>query len=433
MTKQPPFSDVITLCRELVAIDSINPFAAYQRPDQSWHIEGQEDEIFAYCREWLERADCEVTMQDCGGGRFNLLAEKGTGEVSLLLYAHVDTVEVKDGWTREQALSCSSALRDVDGRTQEVLIGLGANDMKGGLAVLLRAIALYTPTHYKLKLALGCDEEFWSLGSQCLIESSFLDDVIGIIVPEVGESTVDPAPDVSLVTLGRCGRVEFVVDVPGSGGHGAEPEAEGRVNAITQASRIALAIESFSARLPALQPFEESPQKVKASALVTSLQGGTGTLSIPDKATLIVNRVLNSGETIDEAQRQLEDLIQSLYDDESLQTLSDGRRVSVSIRERPTPPMSPYLLSPSQPFIKEVLSVLRQHTPVELGMGLSVADENRFGGQARKPVLVLGPRGEDSHAPFEWVTKDSLIKLEALYLHILKHFDQISLDLPRSI
>ena len=95
--------------------------------------------------------------------------------------------------------------------------------------------------------------------------------------------------------------------------------------------------------------------------------------------------------------------------------------------------MSPYLLSPSQPFIKEVLSVLRQHTPVELGMGLSVADENRFGGQARKPVLVLGPRGEDSHAPFEWVTKDSLIKLEALYLHILKHFDQISLDLPRSI
>lgn len=420
--------DVVELCERLIAIDSINPFTTWIDADGQIRIDGNESEILDFCEQMLQRAGFETQRQACGGGRHNLLAQKGSGEHALLLYSHVDTVEVKPGWSYEEALHAQHGRLQVDGREQDVLFGLGSNDMKGGLAVLLRTACLANPQTYTLKIALGCDEEFWSLGSHCLVQDShFLDDVIGVIVPEVGESTLEPEPGKMLVTLGRCGRAEFIIDVPGTGGHGAEPERTGRVNALTQAAHIALAIEEYSKELTPFIPFPGHPERCKPSALVTSLQGGEGLLSIPAQAQLIVNRVLAPDETLSSAQEALEKIIQHLRKKGQIRPVQQGEQQlwpTVTLRPRPTPPLQPYVCSPTEPFIQHILSTLEKHIVYQLGMGVSVADENRFAAEAHLPVVVLGPRGENSHAAQEWVTLDSLRQLEELYTAILSQMEQ---------
>ncbi|TNE50008.1 MAG: M20 family peptidase [Deltaproteobacteria bacterium] len=421
--------DVVALCKNLIAIDSINPFRTEISPTGEVVIDGKEEEILAYCEGLLQDAGFATRRQDCGGGRQNLIAEKGEGVVSLLLYGHVDTVEVKEGWTYEEALSPVVRTREVDGKAVETLVGLGSNDMKGGVAAMLCAAMKAEFDGYKLKVVLGCDEEFWSLGSHCLVhDSDVLDDVGLILVPELGESTVAPKPGEMLVTLGRCGRAELVIDVPGTGGHGAEPHRRDRVNAVTQAAYIAVAIEEYSHTLPVYYPFPGSQQHVESSALVTRIEGGQGLLSIPDKAQIIVNRVLVPGETPESAQDDLEDLLLQLRETGAIQPVSYGAQEhwpSVSIRPRPTPPLLPYCMDPQEPTIARALKRVKTHGPLQCGMGLSVADENRFGGEAKKPVLVIGPRGEDSHAAYEWVTIPSLHRLESTYLDLIQHGNTI--------
>lgn len=424
--------DVVELCQKLIAIDSINPFRTWKDDAGQTRIDGNEASIFAYCEEFLQQAGFQTWRQDCGGGRQNLLAEKGQGTHAILLYGHVDTVEVKPGWSWEEALIPTHGQLEVDGRMQDVVFGLGANDMKGGLAVLLCAAKQVTPSNYRLKVALGCDEEFWSLGSHMLVShSDFLDDVIGVMVPEVGESTSTPDPDATLATLGRCGRVELLIDVPGTGGHGAEPDAPNRVNAITQAATIAMAVEQASQAYPVSIPYPGLPERIKPSALVTHIEGGEGLLSVPARASLVVNRVLGPDESPQQALDSMNTLLRTLRDKGSIRpvqrTPEDTLWPTVSLRPRPTPPLQPYLCSPEQPFLHEALSALGTQTPYQIGVGVSVADENRFAAEANKPVLVLGPRGENSHAAYEWVTIESLRKLETYYVAILTHMDGTSL------
>lgn len=417
--------NVVSLCRTLIAIDSINPFQTTQLSNGETVIAGNEKEMLDFCEYLLQQSGFQTCRQDCGGGRQNLLAKKGEGSSAILLYGHVDTVEVKEGWSREEALRAEIGVRWVDGREEEVIYGLGSNDMKGGLAAMLCAACQVEPQGYQLKIALGCDEEFWSLGSYALVhQSDFLDNVAFILVPELGESTVKPKPGEILVTLGRCGRAEFVIDVPGTGGHGAEPHRTDRVNAITQAAKIAIHLESYSKTLPVYRAFADNDQQVQASALATRIEGGQGLLSIPDQTQLIVNRVLVPGETVDTAKQSLEHWLQKLRYDGILLPVTIGDVVywpEVSIRSRPTPSLLPYQVDEHHPVIAKTLARIALHTPLQKGIGVSVADENRFGGEAHKPVVVLGPRGEDSHAAYEWVSTPSLILLEQLYLDILRH------------
>lgn len=418
--------DVVELTRALIAIDSINPFRAERHGDH-WHIDGNEAEILDFCDDFLKNAGFRTWRQDCGGGRQNLLAEKGTGSRSFLLYSHVDTVEVKEGWSYEEALTPKLGTLDVDGEEQEVLYGLGSNDMKGGLAVILQAAASAQMQHSKLKVALGCDEEFLSLGSHCLVhETSFLDDVEAILVPEVGEAIAEGPRDAWLVTLGRCGRTELVIDVPGTGGHGAEPDRSGRVNAVTQAAVLAQAIELYSQAMPSYHPFPSSPQEIRSSALVTRIEGGDGVLSIPDSARLIVNRVLTPMETPELALQHMEALISQLAESGTLRPVHRDDQTlwpTVTVRERPTPLLRPYQISLEEVFVQQVLEAVAEHGEFQLGLGLSVADENRFAAEAFLPVVVIGPRGEDCHAPWEWVTTKSLYGLQGIYEDVLKRMD----------
>lgn len=157
----------------------------------------------------------------------------------------------------------------------------------------------------------------------------------------------------------------------------------------SQAARLALWIEEKSRSYAAFFPFSGA-QAVRSSALVTRIEGGMGTLSIPERAQLIVNRVLVPGESTQQACSQMEQWIEEALATGLLRHVDRGGsllvRPRVSLRPRPTPPLLPYLISPKIRLLT-AWAALETHCPVEWGMGVSVADENRFGGELHKPVV----------------------------------------------
>ncbi|MEM1010261.1 MAG: hypothetical protein AAGJ35_14800, partial [Myxococcota bacterium] len=120
----PP--SVIEICRKLIAIPSINPFQTQHMPDGQVAIAGTEQDILDFCQAFLRQYGWSVTRQACGAGRENLIAEHGSGPQTCILYGHVDTVEVKEGWTRNEALTPRLGQEYVDGQQESVLYGLGS-------------------------------------------------------------------------------------------------------------------------------------------------------------------------------------------------------------------------------------------------------------------------------------------------------------------
>ena len=121
--------DPVELTQELVAINSVNPFKTHR--DKSSELElgqGNEAEINLRIEELLKSLGFKVTRQlvqeKCDltvdgqtvrlPERWNVLAEKGTGKHSILLFGHTDTVDVKDGW-RTNPFTLTPV--DVEGRT----------------------------------------------------------------------------------------------------------------------------------------------------------------------------------------------------------------------------------------------------------------------------------------------------------------------------
>ena len=416
--------DVVDLTGELIRIDSSNPFRTTERCDGSWQIDGNEEGMVELLEPRLKALGLKTRRQSCGNGQSNLLAEKGSGSRALLLYGHMDTVEVKAGWTREEALCPRLAERKVNGRNEQVLYGLGSNDMKGGLAAILIALQGFEPRGYRIKVAFGVDEEHWSLGSHVLVrEGGFLDDVCAALVPEVGDSEGEHLGPGSL-TVGRRGRIEWEVEVPGVAAHGSFAGSRQVFNAVAAAARIALALEDPGLELPSYSHSEDIPA-ICAGQFVSRIEGGQGTLSIPDRATLIVDRSMVPGEDPATATHRLRDHLEGLWREGVLWPgVEEGSRPGpplVKQRFRPTPYLKPYVVPDGHPFLEYVESTVRGIVGrTERQIGLSVADENRLGGEAGIPVIVVGPHGEECHAPWEWVSVSSLHRLVEVYRELIE-------------
>jgi len=97
---------------------------------------------------------------------------------------------------------------------------------------------------YRIKVAFGVDEEYYSLGAHVLARSAFLDDVAAVVVPETGDGP-NRWHGPSTIGLGRMGRCEYVVEVPGTGGHGAQAYNPDFVNAAVECARVVERIEAL--------------------------------------------------------------------------------------------------------------------------------------------------------------------------------------------
>ncbi|MCO8244554.1 MULTISPECIES: M20/M25/M40 family metallo-hydrolase [unclassified Haladaptatus] len=312
---------------------------------------------------------------------------------TLLLNAHMDTVLLVEDWEEDP---CSGRIED--GK----LYGQGACDMKGGLAAVMVAFEALAESEAELAgdvvLSAVVDEEGpYGLGTDRLIRDGYTDDYDAAIVTEPGpilaqeEDIQNPA-----LLLGARGRFLYDIEVKGHAAHGSQPHKG--INAVVDAGKVADALSNLDTG--------SHPKLGDGSVCPLLLEGGSQTLSVPERAHLMVDRHVVLGENEDLVRQQAEDAIDEL-DIES--------EVEIGFRESPDPGIKygPYVTPEDHDLVKSLVGATESVAGVEpeFGYFASVGDFNYLGDRAELPTVIVGPDGENIHGAGEFVYTNEVVEV----------------------
>jgi len=221
----------------------------------------------------------------------NVIGWIGPGHGPLLmLNGHLDTVRVSDpaAWSREPF---GAEVKN------GVLYGVGACDMKGGLAAMIYGAKLLRDARVPLKgdVVVACvvqEEPCEGLGSSVLIgEEGIRPDWV-----VVGEPT---GLDVS---RGQRGRMEMRLVIHGRAAHSASPDLG--ENAIYTSARLLFGLELLAGQL-ASDDFL-GPGTLAVTAIASSASSHN---AVPDRCELIIDRRLTLGENETTALSQVQRVV----------------------------------------------------------------------------------------------------------------------------
>lgn len=335
---------------------------------------GEEKSVQHAVADWLSSHGLDPVFQPTGDDdRPNVVCriENGPGP-TFLLNGHVDTVLAVAGWATDPW----TAHRDGDR-----LYGLGACDMKSGVAAtMLAARALHrnrAAWRGTLVFSSVVDEEAFSSGARALIASGLRADYC--LVAE--SSWSNPC-------LGSVGKALIRVDVTGKAAHASWPW-EG-INAATEAAKLV-------ARLDEL-PIDQH-QRMRGSRCVLGIHAGNEqyVITVPEKARVIVNRMLTPGESGSQELLAIVRLAESL---------DSPARFAVTV----DPPFYPPWETPkSHPIAQALARAYEAETARSPEWGYwGFGDTNLFSGEAGIPTVMVGPHGGNFHQAGEWVDVPSI-------------------------
>lgn len=377
--------DPVELLRKLVSINSVFP----------------NEKIAA---EFIEMILIEngfnTSRLEISKDRFNIIGEKGTKGRPIFFYGHIDTVPPYGEWQGDPF-----ELRE-DQNDKDKLIGLGAADMKAGVAAILKAVE--EETDRKIRVAFGVDEENISEGAYIIAKSGFLKDVgIGICTEIASSKNQLLGPQA--ITLGRRGRCVLELEIPGRSAHGAQ--AENGINAICEAAKLIKELELLNNNLVSHELLPPPTQFIR------KINAENTSLSLPETAIIELDVHMVTPETPESVLKSTQEFIDSLYIRGVFSEI-DGKRIKVKLKERKIPYLLPYVTPKENPYVKILSRIILEKIgePV-YNYGTSVADENVFAANG-VPMISIGPSGGNEHASNEWVSKNSYLKL----IDILKTF-----------
>jgi succinyl-diaminopimelate desuccinylase len=334
---------------------------------------GEEGAVQRLIAAWLDAHGLTAELQVTEGDRPNVLARVSNGPgPTLLLNGHSDTVLAADGW------SCDPWQGRRDGGR---LLGLGACDMKAGLAAMLlaaRALArrrdLWSGT---LLVSSVVDEEALSVGARALLTTGLQADACVVLE----SAWQQPA-------IGSVGKVLARVDVTGKATHASWP-ARG-VNAAVELARLV-------ARLNEL-PLGEHP-RLTASQAVLSLHSGSQqyVITVPEHARCLINRMIVPGEDGASVVAQLRALADSLDSPAQFEINIDP------------PYYPPWEMAPDTPFVRQFADAYAAEVGVPPSFGYTgFGDANLFAHELGAPTVHFGPHGGQFHEADEWVELASI-------------------------
>ncbi|MEW6269780.1 MAG: M20 family metallopeptidase [Thermodesulfobacteriota bacterium] len=355
--------DVVTLTRDLVRFDTVNP-------------PGNEQACAAFVGRALEDAGFRTAAYESGAGRTTVVArlDGARGGPALCFTGHLDTVPVgAEPWQHDPF-----AGELVNGSVH----GRGSSDMKGGLAALVVAaerLARAAPRP-SLLLAFTAGEETGCEGAFHLVRSTdALRGVGAILVAE---------PTRNYPMVGHRGALWLEVRIRGRSAHGATPEQG--VSAIYRAAH-------GIARLERLALSEADPLLGTASLNVGTIRGGTSVNVVPDLVTLGVDVRTLPRQGADDVRRAL-----------AAAFAADGEVEVETVLEVPgvlTPPDDPWVQ-----LAFEVAAPLVGENPHARATAF-FTDASALQQASGAPTVILGPgEPELAHRPDEAC---SVARLEA--------------------
>jgi succinyl-diaminopimelate desuccinylase len=337
--------DLLALASELVDIDSPS---------------GEEAELVALVATRLaDRPELELTQVGD-----NLVARTSLGRSHrLVLAGHTDTVPAN-----------GNAGARVDG---DRLSGLGAADMKGGLAVLLALASTVDAPAVDLTFVFYAREEVASARSGLLELISTRPDLLAGDAAIVGEPT-------SAGIEGGCqGTLRLRVTLAGERAHPARPWM-GR-NAVHRSAPLVAAV----ADAPLRQPLIDGCQFREAMQVVT-IEGGVAGNVVPDRVEITINHRFAPDRSPDQAVAYVRQVIEPW--------LEDGDQVEV------VDVAGGALPAVTQPLIATLVE--RNHLDVAAKLGWT--DVARFA-ELGVPAVNFGPGDAAlAHTAGEFVTRQDL-------------------------
>ena len=344
---------------------------------------GEESPVQRYVAGWLEANGLDPELQPTEGDRPNVIArvENGAGP-ALLLNGHVDTVLPVEGWSSDPW----TPHRDGDR-----LYGLGAADMKSGVAAAMlatRALA-QNRDHWRGSVLFSSvvDEEAYSIGARALIASGFRADYC--VVTE--SSWERPA-------LGSVGKVLVRIDVTGKAAHASWPW-EG-INAATEAARLVARLDEI--------PLLEHP-RMRGSRCVLSFASGNDqyVITVPEKARVILNRMIVAGESSESVLAEVQALIGDLESPATFELAIDP------------PYYPPWETDREHPLALALARAYEAESGRRPEWGYAgFGDMNLFSEEAGIPTVMIGPRGENFHQADEWVDVPSIAATSRLLVRL---------------
>lgn len=346
--------------------DAADPIPLLERLVRAPSVSGAEEPALAALAAWL--SDRGVAPEILGR---NLVATRGPADApTLLLNAHIDTVPVAPGWTRDPYAATIEGDR---------LFGLGANDNKGSLAAMAAAFAAAAPDGLpgRLVLAATADEETGGEGLEWLR-------------PRLGR--IDQAllsePTDFRTAIAQRGLVRLTARVTGRSAHASRPW-EGR-------NAIHLALEDL-ARLREIDLSREHPLLGRATLETTKVSGGTAANMLPGECVFTVD-----GRPTPEHD--------NAYYEREIRAALRHAEIEV-LRARMTPVVCPA----DSAVVRAALAATGEAAPVALG-GVSDLFHVRD-----LPAAVLGPGTHDqSHQPDESISISAVRRAVGVYRRLAR-------------
>jgi acetylornithine deacetylase len=361
-------SPLISLLRELVAIDSVNPSLV---PGAAG-----EGEIARAIAEYMRRSGLDVQVQEVAPGRPNVVGvlEGRAAGRSLMFCGHVDTVGV-DG----MEAPFDPQIRD--GR----LYGRGSQDMKGGIAAMLDAARQAAERGFskgRLIVAAVVDEEYASIGADA------------VAAAWTADAAVVTEPTDLQVGIGHKGFAWLEVETAGRAAHGSRPK-DGR-DAILRMGRVLQRLEALDRKLQARPPH---PIMGTGSLHASIIGGGRELSSYPDRCRLQLERRTIAGESGETAREELLGILRELTDEdpefEATGTLTFSR--------------PPYELSPTHALSRALVAAVTKTGCGTGTVGMSFWTDAAVLAAVGIPSVLFGPGGAGLHSIQEYVNVDDVV------------------------
>ena len=356
----------------------------------------REDDVMDFVLGWLQEHGLPARLHTFYEGRETKFHGKNvagcldSGKPGPVIYlnGHLDTVQLCEGWTRPPYEGV------VEGGK---MYGVGALDMKGGVAAILLALEAFAADYGdrfcgRVIYHLVSDEEGpYGLGTVFAIA----DDLDGI--RNGADLAIITEPSAAFAggghpcfCLGAKGGYNVTVTLRGRSTHAATPELG--INAVTEAAKVMLELERIE---PA---FDE---KLGPAALcVIDLKTKPSACSVPDWAQIELFAHTVRGESVATLRAQIEEAvrradIRSSWDITFRQPPVDDERFDGGFVPYVTDETDSYILSLEQ-SAEAVCGRKPSHA-----YNQSIGDFNSVGGLLGIPTVLLGADGGNFHGADE--------------------------------
>ncbi len=321
-------------------------------------------EIMDYIEDYLK--EFKFTTERVG----KCLIAYNSLEPKIGFIGHTDTVDYEswDGNPFE--------LKEKDGK----LVGLGACDMKGGIAAMLATISKIDLDNNKIALYLTNDEEIGFEGIKTIYKEIKAPNVI------IGE------PTNNIPICGTKGVLELEIEFFGKKCHSSTPDLG--INAIYECVDFINKLKDYY-ETEVKKNINEAFTIPYTTMNIGMINGGETVNSVPGKCSITIDFRIANIEDIDKILDKIK---------EELKNYNSNLIVKNS--------MAPKVNNSDISFLEEISS--KKETKCYLTEG-SFID---------KDFIILGPGPDTSHQKNEYITYDSLCTTEKLYQRIIEYYNE---------